>query len=45
MARWLVENQVTNLEQIKEFNVDGYYFKESDSSAKVFTFYRDEVQA
>ncbi|RIY38794.1 peroxide stress protein YaaA [Psittacicella gerlachiana] len=41
-ARWIVENKVTEIEQLKEFNVGGYYFKVDESTDNLFTFYRDE---
>lgn len=41
-ARWIVENKVTKIEQLKEFNVGGYYFNPEESTDKLFTFYRDE---
>lgn len=42
-ARWIVQNNITTKEQLKTFNVDGYYFKADESNDSVFTFYRDEA--
>lgn len=42
-ARWLIENKLTDFEQLKEFNVDGYYFKADESDNTTLTFYRDEA--
>jgi uncharacterized protein len=43
MARYIVEQQVTGLDKLKEFVSDGYYFVESQSSATELVFYRDEM--
>ncbi len=42
MARYILENEITEIEQLKEFDVDGYYFLPADSSATELVFYRDE---
>jgi len=42
MARYILENEVTEIEQLKEFDVDGYYFVKADSSETDLVFYRDE---
>lgn len=42
MARYIVEQQLTSIEQLKEFSVDGYYFVESASTDTELVFYRDE---
>jgi len=43
MARYIVEQQVTGLDKLKEFDSVGYYFVESASSATELVFYRDEM--
>lgn len=43
MARYIVEQQVTGLDKLKEFASDGYYFVEAQSSATELVFYRDEM--
>ncbi len=42
MARYILENEITEVEQLKEFDVDGYYFVKADSSETDLVFYRDE---
>jgi cytoplasmic iron level regulating protein YaaA (DUF328/UPF0246 family) len=42
MARYILENEITEIEQLKGFDVDGYYFVTADSSATELVFYRDE---
>lgn len=42
MARYILENELTDIEQLKGFDVDGYYFVPADSSATDLVFYRDE---
>ena len=42
MARYILENELTDIEQLKTFNVDGYYFVAADSTAIDLVFYRDE---
>ncbi|QOW45854.1 MULTISPECIES: peroxide stress protein YaaA [Acinetobacter] len=45
MARFIMENQIENIEDLKAFNVDGYYF-DADSSLKgELVFKRDEQAA
>jgi cytoplasmic iron level regulating protein YaaA (DUF328/UPF0246 family) len=43
MTRYIVEQQVTALNKLKEFDGAGYYFVESASSATELVFYRDEM--
>jgi len=43
MARYIVEQQLTSIAQLKAFTVDGYYFVESASTETELVFYRDEV--
>jgi len=42
MARWIVENKVTDPEQIKTFNVDGYAFQPGASEGDSWTFARPQ---
>ena len=42
MARYILEQQLTSREQLKEFAEDGYYFVESESTERELVFYRDE---
>lgn len=42
MARWIVENRVTEPEQIKTFNVDGYAFQPGASEGDHWTFARQQ---
>jgi hypothetical protein len=41
MARYIIEQQLTSLEQIKAFALDGYYFVENESTETELVFYRD----
>lgn len=42
MARYILENEITDVERLKAFTVDGYYFVAADSSTTDLVFYRDE---
>lgn len=42
MARWIVENRVTDPEQIKTFDVDGYSFQPGASDGDEWTFARPQ---
>ncbi len=43
MARYIIENKVTQLSQLKQFTVDGYYFSEEATSKELEpVFLRDE---
>lgn len=42
MAKYIVENQLTNLEDLKGFNAEGYYFSSELSDNTNFTFLREE---
>lgn len=44
MARYIIDNRINDPEQLKAFNVDGYYFKPEESSAKDWVFYRDHAE-
>ncbi|MGI5308561.1 peroxide stress protein YaaA [Rheinheimera sp. WS51] len=41
MARYAIENRVTEAEKLKQFDVDGYHFSEKDSSDSEWVFLRD----
>ena len=43
MARYILEQQLTSIEQLKGFTQDGYYFVESESTETQPVFYRDET--
>lgn len=40
MLSWLVNNEVKNILELKEFDVDGFQFFSSESTEKVFVFVR-----
>ena len=42
MARYIMENEITDIEQLKQFTVAGYYFVEAGSSSTELLFQRDE---
>ena len=42
MARYILENEVTDIAQLKDFCVDGYYFVEQENSENELLFYRNE---
>lgn len=41
MCRFIIQNRLTQIEQLKEFNLGGYWFDDADSSATEFVFKRD----
>lgn len=41
MARFVIKNQCTTIEDLYSFNSEGYYFKEVDIAKKQILFYRD----
>lgn len=43
MARYILERQLTSIEELKKFALDGYYFMENESTATELVFYRDEL--
>ena len=45
MARYIIENQLNNAEDLKSFNTDGYYFDAESSLKGELVFKRDEQQA
>lgn len=42
MARYIIENQLTEITQLKQFDTDGYYYCESESNDKELIFKREE---
>ena len=40
MARYIIQNELTNLEDLKSYNVDGYSFDEKQSSLSEWVFVR-----
>ena len=40
MARYIIKNKITNIEDLKGFDLDGYYFSEEHSSAQSLLFIR-----
>lgn len=45
MARYIIEQQIQDPEQLKDFGVDGYYFDATSSTANEWVFKRDEAAA
>ncbi|NKG33322.1 peroxide stress protein YaaA [Acinetobacter junii] len=45
MARYLIENKLSQVEQLKAFDSEGYYFDAESSSDKELVFKRDEQHA
>ncbi|WP_336936943.1 peroxide stress protein YaaA [Acinetobacter modestus] len=45
MARYLIENKLSQVEQLKAFDSEGYYFYAESSSDKELVFKRDEQHA
>ncbi len=44
MTRYIIENQLTDPEQLKEFDLEGYRFAESMSEGDTWTFIRDYAE-
>lgn len=42
MARYILENQLQQVEQLKAFNLEGYYYDAEQSSENTWVFLRDE---
>lgn len=42
MARYIIENQVENIDELKKFSTAGYYFDSASSTDKDLVFKRDE---
>lgn len=45
MARYMIENQLSRIDELKAFNLDGYYFDALSSSSGELVFKRDEQVA
>ncbi|MCQ3830133.1 peroxide stress protein YaaA [Microbulbifer elongatus] len=45
MSRWAIDNRVKKAEQLKDFDVAGYYFSEEHSKGNDWVFLRDEQPA
>ena len=43
MARYIMENEIKEIEYLKGFDIAGYYFVAADSTATELVFYRDET--
>lgn len=43
MARYIMQNEVKDIEQLKAFDAAGYYFVEGASTASQLMFYRNEI--
>ena len=43
MVKYAADNKLTNAEQLKQFDLAGYYYVDSDSDDKTWTFRRDAV--
>ena len=41
MARFIIENNIKNIEEIQQFKENGYYFNPENSNSKEWYFYRD----
>ena len=44
MCRYLIENRITQLEALKNFDLGGYYFVEAESSNNEWIFKRDQQE-
>ncbi|WP_063655428.1 peroxide stress protein YaaA [Aliivibrio fischeri] len=42
MARFIIQNKISNVEELKSFDSDGYYFVEAESTATTLVFKREE---
>ena len=43
MARWIIENNVKDFEELSGFNSDGYYYSKAESTATEPVFLRDYI--
>lgn len=43
MARFIIQNQIDTIQQLKQFDVDGYYFDAFNSTESELIFKRDEI--
>ena len=44
MAPYLIEQQSSDVEQLKQFRAEGYYFSDAESSGDTLVFLRDELK-
>ena len=45
MSRFIIQQQLTEVDQLKSFNLEGYYFDAENSNEKELVFKRDEIIA
>ncbi|HCH23196.1 MAG TPA: hypothetical protein DE179_02755 [Oceanospirillaceae bacterium] len=45
MARWVIENRITEVDKLREFDIAGYYYSAEQSNAKEWVFLRNEGDA
>lgn len=45
MTRFIIQNQIKTIEQLKSFDLEGYYFDQENSNQKELVFKRDENMA
>lgn len=43
MARFIIENEISHVDDLKSFNTAGYYFDSVNSTSQEFVFKRDEI--
>lgn len=43
MARYILQQRVTEIEQLKDFTAEGYYFVEAESTTTELVYYRDQM--
>lgn len=43
MSRYIIQNKITDIDALKQFNVDGYYYDAENSTVSELVFKRDEV--
>ncbi len=42
MARYIIDNRIKSVDELKQFDVAGYYFVPAESTSKEFVFKREE---
>ena len=42
MTKYIIENQITQVERIKDFATGGYYYSAQQSNEKQWVFLRDQ---
>ncbi len=45
MVRYILKNQLTDIEKLKDFNLGGYWFDEDNSTETEWVFKRTEIEA